>query len=87
MNNYSYFILYGVKDNDKFFISNTHPIVWGNSLEDAKKFIDRYSAEYTILRDYDNYKYLSMQKENGFLDSINISEIENNIEIWGSILL
>lgn len=87
MNNNSYFILYGLKDNDKFFVSNTNPIIWNDNLEDAKKFLDRYSAEYAILRDYDNYRNISKQLSNKFLDHIYIAEIENNIEIWSNILL
>ena len=72
MNN-SYFILYGLKDNDKFFVSNTNPIIWNDNLEDAKKFLDRYSAEYAILRDYDNYRYLKKQIESGIIDEIFLS--------------
>lgn len=77
-----YFVLYGTKDKDEYYIGNTNPIIWASNLLDAKKYYNRYSAEYDILRDYDNYRFMTKQIDNNLLDDFYVALIHNNEEKW-----
>lgn len=70
-----YFILFGSKDNDTFYISNTNPVIWTSDIKEAKIYNLRYTAEFKILRDYDTYKYISNLINNNKLDCLYISSI------------
>lgn len=67
------YIIIGIKEDSVFYISNTHPIIWSGIKSQAKIFIERFVAEYTVLRDYDNYRYLKKQIVSGIIDEIFLS--------------
>ena len=37
MNN-DFFILYGTKDKDTYYISNTNPVIWTSDIKESKKY-------------------------------------------------
>lgn len=82
-----FFILYGIKNNEIFYITNTSPIIWTMNLFQAKRYYDRYTAEYSILREYDNYRIVSDMIDHNILDGFFISSIKNNVEVWRYKLL
>lgn len=67
------YIIIGIKEDSVFYISNTHPIIWSDIKSQAKIYAERFAAEYTVLRDYDNYRYLKKQIESGIIDEIFLS--------------
>lgn len=72
-----FFILYGIKDNQIYYISNTNPVIWSPEIENSKLYFSRYSAEFDILRDYDNYKSVSSLINNSKLDALYVASIVN----------
>ena len=48
------YIIIGIKEDSVFYISNTHPIIWSDIKSQAKIYAERFAAEYTVLRYYDN---------------------------------
>lgn len=78
MANSKIFILYGLKDSKIFYIANTNPIIWIPDIRSAKIYYNRYTAEYSILRDYDNYRNVSDQINHDKLDEFYIAEYDKN---------
>lgn len=76
MNN-EYFILYGTKDKETYYISNTNPVIWTPDIKESKKYYTRYSAEFDVLRDYDNYKSITNLINNNKLDVLYVAIIDN----------
>ena len=74
------YILYGVKNSTKYFITNINPILWSPDINCAKIYNDFNSAKFSILRDWDNYDYILGQINNGLLDMLFVSIIEDGIE-------
>ena len=74
------YILYGVKNNSKYYITNTNPILWSPDINCSKKYQDINSARFSILRDWDNYQYMLNQINAGLLDMLFVSVIEDNYE-------
>lgn len=72
-----FFILFGIKDNQIYYINNTNPVIWNPEIEGSKLYFSRYSAEFDILRDYDNYKSVSSLINNGKLDGLYVASIVN----------
>lgn len=69
------YMLIATKSNDggvtdTYYIANTNPIIWTENKNNAKIFVNRYSAECNILRDYDNYTYIKKQINNGLVDNV-----------------
>lgn len=71
MNNY--YILFGKKDDNIFYINNTNPVLWSPLIQYAKIYTDRYTAEYAVLRDWYNFRHISDSIDNGDLDSFYIA--------------
>lgn len=80
---YNMYILYGIKDDQKFYIMNTNPVVWASDIRQSKTYPKRYNAEYSILRDYDNYRAIASQLESESLESIYVSLIDSNYNELG----
>lgn len=78
MNN-TFFILFGTKDDVVYYINNTNPVIWDHNIEKSKLYFSKFSAEYDILRNYDNYKIISNLIDNNKLDNLYIASIENYI--------
>lgn len=70
-----YIILFATKDNDIFYISNTNPVIWSSDIKDSKLYYTRYTAEFEVLRDYDNYKSISTLISNNKLDSLYVATV------------
>lgn len=81
------FILYAVKDNEIYYISNTNPIVWSSNIIESKIYYSKYSAELDILRNYDNYRYISKLFDNNKLDSLYVAVIDINYIEKGRVKL
>lgn len=78
------YILYGENyDNFRYYISNTNPIVWNTDVNYAKRYLSSKSAEYEILADYNNYRDIKKQIENGSINKIYVAEYDtiNGTEI------
>lgn len=71
-----FFILYGTKDKETYYISNTNPVIWNSDIKLSKKYYTKYSAELDILRNYDNYKSISSLIENFKLDALYVAIID-----------
>ena len=65
MANIPFYILFGKKNDNYFYIANTNPVIWAVDIRKVKPFMDRYSAEYAVLRDYDNYQAIKANLNNG----------------------
>ena len=74
-----YFILYGTKDNDTFYISNTNPVIWTSDIKESKLYHLRYTAEFEVLRDYDNYRSIISLINNKKLDCLYVSQMQIEI--------
>ena len=70
-----YFILYGTKDKDTFYISNTNPVIWTSDMTESKLYYLRYTAEFEVLRDYDNYRSIISLINNNKLECLYIAYI------------
>lgn len=81
------YILYGVKDGRKFYICNTSPVIWTSDPNQVKNYINRYGAEYDVLRDYENYKCVSKLIESGSLDNLYVALAINSVEQWSVKIL
>lgn len=79
MNN-DFFILYGTKDKDTYYISNTNPVIWTSDIKESKKYYSKYSAELDVLRDYDNYKSISGLINNNKLDNMFVAIIDGTMK-------
>ena len=79
MNNY--YILFGMKDNNVFYISNTNPILWTPDINFAKIYTDRYTAEFAVLRDWYNFRHISDNIDEKNLDAFYISIMNSGREI------
>ena len=77
----TYFILYANKDNTSYYIANTNPIIYSQNLSDSKLYYSRYTAEFDILRDYDNYRAVAKQIENKSIDCLYVAQIKDDEEI------
>ena len=77
MSNNQFFILYGIKENDIYYISNTNPVIWTSEIEQSKLYFSELSAKISILRDYDNYRIISNYIDNKKLDEFYVARIEN----------
>ena len=75
MNNY--YILFGKKDENIYYITNTNPVLWSPLIQFAKIYTDRYTAEYAVLRDWYNFRHISDQIDAGTLDSFYIAIMNN----------
>lgn len=75
----TFFILFGTKDDVVYYINNTNPVIWDHNIEKSKLYFSKFSAEYDILRNYDNYKIISNLIDNNKLDNLYIASIENYI--------
>ena len=73
-----FFILYGIKDNEIYYISNTNPVIWTSDIKESKQYYSKYSAELDILRDYDNYKSVSSLMSNNKLDCLYVAVIDSS---------
>jgi len=71
-----HFILYGIKDSVKYYISNLDPLAWTSAPLEAKKYSNRYNGESDILRNYVNYNNLKKLIKDGYLDKVYIASIE-----------
>lgn len=71
-----FFILYGTKDNEIYYISNTNPVIWSSDINNSKQYISKYSAELDILRDYNNYNSISTLLNNNKLDALYVAIID-----------
>ena len=80
MANDKIYILFAIKDNQIYYISNTNPIIWSPDIRASKCFINRYSAECIVLRDYENYRYFSKMIQSKSIDYIYIAECLKNFE-------
>lgn len=87
MANNRFFIIYAIKDNTIYYVANTNPIIWTGDIRQSKIFFNRYSAEYSILRDYDNYRYMSSQIESNIIDVLYVGEYINGNEVERGKLL
>ena len=75
------YILYALKGNTKYYITNINPILWSPDINNAKIFNDFNSAKFSILRDWDNYDYMLGQINNKLIDMLFVSiNDENNVE-------
>ena len=81
------FILYGTKDNEIYYIGNTNPVIWSSGIKEAKTYLIKYTAEYHVLRDYDNYQVISNLIKSKKLDALYIAEITDNYEEKGRVKL
>lgn len=70
-----YFILYGTKDKDTFYISNTNPVIWTSDMVESKLYHLRYTAEFEVLRDYNNYRSIISLIDNKKLDCLYLANI------------
>ena len=70
-----YFILYGTKDKDTFYISNTNPVIWTSDITESKLYHLRYTAEFEVLRDYDNYRSIITLINNKKLECLYVAHI------------
>ena len=77
----TYYILYGTKDNLNYYIANTNPIIYSGNLSDSKIYYSRYTAEFDVLRDYDNYRAINKLIESKALDCLFVARIENDEEV------
>lgn len=75
------YLLFGIKDGLLYYISNTNPILWTPNSLAAKIYYDRYKAEYSILRDYDNYRHISKQIESDSLDAFYLGIYQDGTEV------
>lgn len=80
MSNDKFYILFAIKDNQLYYISNTNPIIWSPDIRVSKCFTNRYSAECVVLRDYENYRYFTKMIQSKSIDCIYISEYLYNFE-------
>lgn len=79
---YSIFILFAVDKEDKYYyISSINPIIWDYNFSNAKVFNTRYNAEYSILRDYDNYNTINKLIQSGVLKDLYVAEYINDSEV------
>lgn len=79
---YSIFILFAVDKEDKYYyISSINPIIWDYNFSNAKVFNARYNAEYSILRDYDNYNTINKLIQSGVLKDLYVAEYINSSEV------
>jgi hypothetical protein len=82
MANIPFYILFGKKNDNYFYIANTNPVIWAVDIRKVKPFVDRYSAEYAVLRDYDNYQAIKANLNNGSLDEFYVAERDMYGEVW-----
>lgn len=76
-----YYILYGTKGKDIFYIKNLDPIIWDYDISYAKRFTDSKSASNSIMDSYSNLVELSSNIQRGLLDDIYVSSRNaNNIK-------
>jgi hypothetical protein len=82
MANIPFYILFWKKNDNYFYIANTNPVIWAVDIRKVKPFVDRYSAEYAVLRDYDNYQAIKANLNNGSLDEFYVAERDMYGEVW-----
>lgn len=80
-----FYILYGMKADDKYYISSIDPILWSSSSNEARRYENRYSAEYDVLRNYDNYHFFKNNIKSGNIDSVFIARITFDLELGNVI--
>lgn len=76
-----FFIIYGTKDNEIFYVQNLNPILWSSNLKLSYCFNDYHKAEYSILRDYDTYHSMKKMLSDSLIDSLFIAELVDDNEI------
>ena len=74
------YVLFATKNDRIFYISNTEPFIWSSEISQAKLYDSRYSAEYDILRKYENYISITKQLESHSIDNVYVSKVINMIE-------
>ncbi len=72
------FILFGVKDGKIYYVANTNPVIWFPDIRNAKIFYNRYTAEYSILRDYNNYRAISDLIAHNKLDEFYVASYDRD---------
>jgi len=80
-----FYILYGLKDDTKYYITNIDPITWGSIVLSAKRYQNRYSAEYDILRNYYNYNFIKNYIKSNHIDELYIAKIELDLNIYPNV--
>lgn len=82
------FILYGEKDERKYYIRNTNPVIWTTNILNAKIYSNDNVAKCDILRDYDNYKNINAQIQSGSINDVYLANLDQSyLEIWRLKLL
>lgn len=74
------YVLYGTKNETKYFVTNVNPVLWSPDIECAKVFNDINSAKFSILRDWDNYEYMLGQINAGLLNKFFVSIVVDGVE-------
>ena len=72
------YILYGTKNNSKYYVTNVNPVLWSPEIINAKTYQDLNSARFSVLRDWDNYDYVLTQINTGLLDMFFVAIIDEN---------
>ena len=80
-----FYVLYGTKDNNKYYISNIDPITWGSTVLNAKRYTSRYAAEYDILRNYYNYNFIKNYIKSNHIDELYIARMVEDNSGYGSM--
>ena len=76
----TYYILFGTKDSNIFYINNVNPVLWSPEINHAKIYTDRYTAEYAVLRDWYNFRNISDNIDLGALDAFYIAIMNDGVE-------
>ena len=72
------YILYGIKDNYTYYISNVEPIIWTTEVEKSKIFNTSKSAQNCIFDNYNAMRNLVSLLNTDALESFYISSRDNN---------
>lgn len=76
-----HYILYAEDINhNRFYISNTNPILWSPIVEESKSYLSSKNAEFDIVGNYDNYNMIKQMLECNYIDKVFLAEVTNDNE-------
>lgn len=76
-----HYILYAEDySNNRFYISNTNPVMWTNVSIEAKPYLTSRNAEFDIVGNYDNYRIIRQMLDNGTIYKVYLAEVTNGEE-------
>ena len=76
-----YFVLYAIKYNaSRIYVINIDPIIWGDDINEARKFPNYSSVTHYVKSNFTTYKYFRDMLQTSSIVRVNALLLEDGVE-------